>query len=276
MSQELTVTEIRTVEAQNFQRTFVPVLSQILNAAPIEVSAGVKRCCGKCYARSTKLLAPSELKTIQTDYDRHIRVAQKQNHEKVEQVRVAAIATLVQSQENLLVSEPRVVAEQLQSIVDAKTIREINQKVRATFKEVKAQHTKSFVANLTNAVKEATLSVGFEHIRVQETRTGMTRIVGTNQIGQNIIAEIDTNTQVDIHTELIGFTDGSCEKVMRKFDEELSLRGVTSKYKEQKTTYGIPRMPYAQRLVKSRPVRRRFLEDEETVVQVKQEERIQL
>ena len=276
MSQELTVTEVRTVEAQNFQREFAPVLSQILSAAPVEVSAGVKKCCGKCHAKSNKLLAPSELKMIQTDYDRHIADVQKQNYEKVEQVKIAAIATLVQSQENLLVSEPSVVSEQIQRIVDAKTIWEINQEVRSTFKEIKVQHTKTFVANLTDAVRESALSVGFEHITVQEPRVGMTRIVGTNQIGQNIIAEIETDKQVDIHTELVGYTDGSCEKIMRKFDEELSARGITTKHKELKPTYGIPRMQYAQTLAKPKPMRRRIFEDEATMAQEKPIERITL
>lgn len=276
MSQELTVTEVRTVEAQNFQREFAPVLSQILNAAPIEVSTGVKKCCGKCHAKSNTLLAPSELKVIQTDYDRHIAVAQKHYYGKVEQVKVAAIATLVQSQENLLVSEPSVVAEQIQRIVDAKSVREACQEVKSTFKEVKAQHTKTFVANLTKAVKVSAISVGFKYISVQEPQSGMTRIVGTNQTGQNIIAEIETDKQVDIHTELVGFTDGSCEKVMRKFDEELCTRGITTKQKEQKPTYGIPRMLYAQRLAKPKPMHRRVFEDEATAAQEKTIERITL
>lgn len=277
MSQEITYSEVRTVsEAQNFQREFAPVLSQILNAAPIEVSTGVKKCCGKCHAKSTILLAPSELKVIQTDYNRHIAVIQKHYYGKVEQVKVAAIATLVQSQENLLVSNPSVVAEQIQRIVDAKTFQEVNQEVKSTFKEIKAQHTKTFVANLANAVKESAISVGFKNVSVQEPRAGMTRIVGTNQIGQNIIAEIETAKQVDIHTELVSFMDGNCEKVMRKFDEELSARGITTKHKEQKPTYGIPRMPYAQRLTKPRPMRRRFFEDEAMVAQEKTAERVTL
>lgn len=276
MSQELTITEVRTVEAQNFQREFAPVLSKILNAAPIEVSAGVRKCCGKCHAKATNLQAPSELKVIQTDYDRHLAVAQKRHYGKVEQLKVAAIATLVQSQENLLISEPSVVAEQIQRIVDAKTFREVSQEVKSTFKEVKAQHTKAFVANLTKAVTASAISVGFKHVLVQEPRAGMTRIVGTNQIGQNIIAEIETAKHVDIHTELVGFMDGSCEKVMRKFDEELSARGITTKHKEQKPTYGIPRLPYAQRLAKPRPMRRRVFEDEAMVAQEKTVERITL
>ena len=50
MSQEINYTEIKTVNtADNYQREFAPIISQILNAAPAEVSAGVKKCCGLCH-----------------------------------------------------------------------------------------------------------------------------------------------------------------------------------------------------------------------------------
>ena len=92
------------------------------------------------------------------------------------------------------------------------------------------------------------------------------RIIATNSAGQNLISEIDTsNKQVDIRTELIGYTDGSCEHVIRAFDDELSVRGITTKVKEQKATKGVPQMPYTQKLVKSKKTVHRTFEDEQTI-----------
>ena len=80
-----------------------------------------------------------------------------------------------------------------------------------------------------------------------------------------IFVHVDTSTQVDIRTELIGYTDGSCEKVIRAFDNELSVRGITTKVKKQKATNGIPQMPYAQKLVKPRKIVQRTFDDEAAI-----------
>lgn len=91
---------------------------------------------------------------------------------------------------------------------------------------------------------------------------GMIRVVATNQTGQNLIAEIEIERQVDIRTELIGYTDGSCEKVIRAFDDEMISRGITTRKKEQKSTYGIPHLPYAKRILKPRVFQQRTFADE--------------
>lgn len=269
MSQGINYQRVATVqEANNFQRGMAPIIAQIMNSAPAEVMAGVKKCCKQKHTKSTLLLAPSEMKVIQADYLHHLTVTQQQKCGKVEQMKVAAIATLVKSQDNLLVAEPEKITGKVQRIVAAETVKEVTQEIKSAFKEVKAQHTKSFVANIANAVKEAAAAIGFKEVSVQEPCSGMVRIVATNSTGQNLLAEIETQKQVDIRTELVGYTDGSCEQVMRAFDEEMSIRGITTKHKEQKATHGIPRLPYAKRLLKPRVSRRSF-EDEATVQEEK-------
>ena len=263
MSQELNIQRVMTVsEAQNFQLQFGPIIADALCAAPVEVTSAVKKCCRKKRGKSKLLLAPSELKVIQTDYEHHLAVAKQQECDQVTQLKVAAISTLVRSQENLQVSEPVVVAKMLNHIVKADTVQEVEHDIKTAFKEIKAQHTQSFVANITCAIKESAVSVGFQEVSVQEPCAGLVRVVATNKTGQNLIAEVETAKQVDINTELVGYTDGSCERVMRVFDNELSRHGITTKYKEQKPTYGIPQLPYAKKLRKSATIQRRSFEDE--------------
>lgn len=266
MSQELYYTRVATVqETQQFQRNFGPIIAQVLNSAPIEVVTGVKKCCNKKRTKTNSVLAPTELTVIQTDFDKHIAVAQEQKHVAETQLKVAAIATLMKSQENLMVSSPSVVAESLQRIIDAPTVQETNKEIKAAFKEIKSQHTQSFASNVSVAVKESAIAVGFREVKVVQENLNLTRIVATNSSGQNLIAEIETGAQVDIRTELIGYTDGSCERVIRAFDDELSIRGITTKVKKQKATNGIPQMPYAQKLVKPRRIIPRTFDDESAV-----------
>lgn len=266
MSQELYYIRVATVrETQQFQRIFGPVIAQVLNSAPVEVVTGVKKCCKRKRAKTKSVLAPTELTVIQADFDKHIAVAQEQKQVAETQLKVAAIATLVKSQENLLVSSPSVVAESIQRIIDAPTVQETKKEITTVFKEIKSQHTQSFASNVSVAIKESAIAVGFREVKVVQENLNLTRIVATNSTGQNLIAEIDTSAQVDIRTELIGYTDGSCERVIRAFDNELSVRGITMKIKKQKATNGIPQMPFAQKLVKPRKIVPRTFADESAI-----------
>ena len=266
MSQELYYIRVATVrETQQFQRNFGPVIAQVLNSAPVEVVTGVKKCCKRKRAKTKSVLAPTELTVIQADFDKHIAVAQEQKQVAETKLKVAAIATLVKSQENLLVSSPSVVAESIQRIIDAPTVQEIKKEITTAFKEIKSQHTQSFVSNVSVAIKESAIAVGFREVKVVQENLNLTCIVATNSTGQNLIAEIDTSAQVDIRTELIGYTDGSCERVIRAFDNELSVRGITMKVKKQKATNGIPQMPFAQKLVKPRKIVQRIFADESAI-----------
>ena len=266
MSQELYQGRIATVrEAQNFQRNFAPIIAQVLNAAPAEVSMGVKKCCKKKRSKTDVLLAPTELNVIQVDFEEHKCVAQQQKQPADVQLKVAALSTLVASQDNLIISEPSVITQRIQRIVAAPTVKETHKEIKAAFKAIKADHRQSFVSNVETAVKESAIAVGFKEIQVAEQTSDLVRIVGTNSTGQNLVAEIDVQEQIDIRTELIGYTDGGCKDVMRAFDDEMVKRGITAHQKEQKATNGVPQMPFAKKLAKKRSVR--SFADEQTIVE---------
>lgn len=263
MSQIIHHVGVATVnESLNFQREFAPILSSIMNSAPIEITAAVKECSDMHYAASEVLLSPNKLKVIQTDFDKHLQQAQNQVAGHSEQLKIAAIATLVDHQENLLVSKPQLIAESIQNIVAAENETEVYQEVKLAFHEIKLQHTEAFIANITHAVEESAAAVGFKEVQVQMPSDQLVRVVATNTSGQNLIAEIANEKQVDIRTELIGFTDGSCDRVVRMFDNEMVSRGISTEYKEQKPTYGVPQIPYAQKLLKPSSNMHRSFEDE--------------
>lgn len=261
MSQEITYPTVMTVsEEVQFQRVFAPILVDILNTAPIEVKAGVKKCIKSRHSKSSKMLAPSELKVIQSDYENYTVEAKQQNIVKADQLKVAALATMVSSQDNLIMSNPSEVAAKIHHIVEATTVADVKREIASAFKEIKGQHSQMFVANLTEVVRGSAVEVGFNEVTVK-VDSGMVRVVGTNHIGQNLITEISTNDTTELRAELVGFSDGSCEKVMRSFENALASRGVTAKDKKQKATNGIPQMNYAKKLVKARRNQRTFSND---------------
>lgn len=268
MSQELYYQQVATVrKAQQFQRDFAPLLTQIINTAPVEVTTGVRNCCKRKHIKSESILAPTELNIIQTDFEKHLIASHEQAQTENTRLKIAAIATLAKSQENLMVTSSSVIAENIHRIVNAPTVKETNKEIRSAFREIKEQHTLAFSKNLSIAIKESAIAVGFRNVQISEEKNmKIIRIIATNSAGQNLISEIDTsNKQVDIRTELIGYTDGSCEHVIRAFDDELSVRGITTKVKEQKATKGVPQMPYTQKLVKSKKTVHRTFEDEQTI-----------
>lgn len=267
MSQNIDYTWVSEVqEAQNYQSQFGSLLAQGLNTAPVELAAGVKACCQHVHPVSKTMLAPTELKVIQTDFKAFKVAAQTQKEVGVMPMKVAAIATLVANQNNLQVSDQEVVVAAVQKIVEAGTVKEAETQIKTAFREIKAQHQQVFVSNVTTAVKESAVAVGFSKIDVQQPKEGMVRVVATNATGQNLIAEIDSAKQVDIRAELVGFNDGSCGKVMRAFDDEMVKRGIKTQSKVQKATNGVPQMPYAKAMTKARRRSRSFT-DEKTVGQ---------
>lgn len=262
MSQVINIEQVSTVqEANNFQREMGPVIAQVMCSAPIGVTAGVKKCGAKARSKSTAIMAPSKMDNIQKDFNRNLAVSRTFSNEKAEQLKVAALATLIQSQENILISKPEEIASGMQRIMDAGTIQEVSREITRTFQEIRKQHSHEFTKNVAIAVKDTAVSIGFETVAVQKPTPGMIRIVASNQSGQNLIAEIETGKKVDIRSELIGYTDGSCTKVMRAFDDGLVARGITMEHKEQKPTWGIPRLSYSKKIKAPRRAARFFAEE---------------
>ena len=121
MSQGLDYAQVVSIQAQNFQKEFGPIITQIMNTAPEEVVAGVLKCCAHKHKKTHFLLAPSELKAISAEFKQYqAKMVETMGEETG--MKVAAIATLMNSEPNLLVSEPEVITSKLQNIIAAETL----------------------------------------------------------------------------------------------------------------------------------------------------------
>ena len=267
MSQELFYrgAVIRVDPAMVYQRNLAPILARVLYSSPIEIAANVESCCKSKCEVGRHTLGSVEFNTMQVASDSKNVTEQSADLIQGLKLKVAAISTLVQSQESLVVSDSKVVGEKIQRIVEAKTVSETKAQIHDAFHEIKSQHKQVMVSSVTEAVKESSIAVGFNEVKVMSQEQDMVRVIATNKVGQNLIAEIDSKKQIDIRTELIGYTDGSCKRVINAFEEELSKRGVSSHGREQKATNGIPQMEYAKKLIKPKRTIRLFMDEESTI-----------
>lgn len=250
MSQELVYSRVNTVQqAARFSQQLVPVISEILKTAPVEVRQ-------KCTAMpvpvssSDMLLAPSELTHIQSEFEHNM--AALKGFENIVRLQVSALNTITSFQSQLTVSQPKVITAGLQALISATTVNGASKAVESLFAEIRHQHTGAFVSGLTSAISGAAATIGFSNVNIVEHSSNMVRIVAKNQDSQYLISEIEVGRSVDVHSELVGITDGSCVHKMRKFEEELAKRGVTVSEKKQKATHGIPQMPFSKKIQKNK------------------------
>lgn len=250
MSQHITYTRINTVQqnAAKFRQQLAPVISDILRTVPTEV----RRICtteATVAAASSMLLAPSELHIIQSNFEKNM--ASLKGIDSVSRLQASAISTIAGAQQQLAVSQPEIITAKFQGLTSATTVEGAKEAAKAVFAEIHRQHTGEFVRGLTEAITGSAVAIGFSNAKIQSA-PNMMRIVANNPVNQYLICEIEVGKTVDVQSELVGITDGSCSKLMQQFEAELSKRGVTASEKEQKPTHGVPQMPYAQRLIKAK------------------------
>lgn len=106
--------------------------------------------------------------------------------------------------------------------------KELKKNVTNLVSELQTQHTKIFVNELSDAVKNASCDVGFKNITVK-VKNSTPVILAVNETGQAIISEIriDDNTKlINLVSETTGIQDNSCDKIMQNFDVALKNYGI--------------------------------------------------
>lgn len=266
MSQELVYSRVNTVQqdAARFRQQMAPIISEILKTAPVEVR---QKCTVVPVSVSSPdmLLAPSELTHIQSEFERNMTVLKESDN--IVRLQASALNTIASVQSQLAVSKPEAITAGLQVLTSATTIESASKAVESVFAEIRHQHTDEFVSGLTTAISGSAAVIGFSNVNIVEHSSTMVRIVAKNHDSQYLVSEIEIGQSVDVHSELVGITDGFCAHTMRKFEEELTIRGVTVSEKEQKTTQGIPQMPFSKKIQKKKSMPNRVFdscEDTET------------
>jgi hypothetical protein len=108
------------------------------------------------------------------------------------------------------------------------------------------------VQSLVNAVNQASTKTGFGQAKVDNFQ-GKTRVIATNFNGQALVTEINTTDQVNIATEVIGVTDGSCNEILDRFEKALLEEGVVRDgTPERKFTGGVVDLDAAKDFIRSR------------------------
>lgn len=122
-------------------------------------------------------------------------------------------------------------------------------------------YTNVFISAATTAVVRASRDVAFANIKVFHPEVNLIRVVATDDTDRMLVSEININADngVSVTSELAGFHDGTCEKVMEDFNNALERHGVKPKKRETKGTKGCPKMSYLKKCLKKK---RRIFTDE--------------
>lgn len=258
MSQELTYSRVNTVQlnATIFREQMAPVLSEILKAAPVSAR---QKCAVSTPAVlvTDTVLAPSELTHIQTAFEQNM--AALKGTDNVVRLQASTLSTLSSVQTQLAVTQPYIIAAKLQELTSASTVADASKAVESVFAEIRLQHTGAFVSGLTSAITGSAAAIGFSEVKIMEN-SNMIRIVTKNKRSQYLVSEIEIGKTVDVKSEFVGISDGSCAQTMCKYEEELANRGVTFSAKEQKATLGVPQMPFSKKLLKNKSIPHRVFD----------------
>ena len=194
---------------------------------------------------SNKVLANSELRLQQPTIASQTQVQISQyGLSSVENAQVQAIATL--NNTGYVIADQQQVLQSVQQILTASSVQQVNAAKQQCTQVLEANNQQALVQSLTIACQNASLKSGFSQITTQN-RQGKTRIIAKNYTGQALVSEIDTSDQVQISTETVGISDGSCTEIIAKFEKALEEEGVIRQgIPDRKFTGGICELASSQ------------------------------
>lgn len=194
---------------------------------------------------SNKVLANSELRLQQSAIASQTQVQISQyGLSSVEAAQVQAIATLANT--GYVIADQQQVMQSVQQILTASSVQQVNAAKQRCTQVLEANNQQVLVQSLTIACQNASLTSGFSQITTQN-RQGKIRIIAKNYAGQALVSEIDTTHQVQISTETVGISDGSCTEIIAKFEKALEDEGVIRQgIPDRKFTGGICELAASQ------------------------------
>ncbi len=132
-----------------------------------------------------------------------------------------------------------VIEEKLQAVVKAPPMK-VREQVESLMNEVEKQHTAIFTKQIASVVCRASIDAGFKNVEI-EYHDALPQIVATDDMGRAVRSEInfDPETKVlDLVSETIGVSDGSCNRIMDKFSAALERHGLKSGASNRRWTGG--------------------------------------
>ena len=276
MSQENSYYQVQSVHAvkiPTYAEDVASMIQDLMRTTPSHLITNVQRI--QTFNKKTVshtsahiLQSPTNLKVLQKHFNQNFNVLKHDlSMQKDEVTALKAAALLTLQQENLKIENKAVVEQSIRELISAKTVKQTTERLSSAFAEIKNQHTGVFTNTLTSAIQLAGSNIGFTKVKSDIVSPGLTRIVATNPIGYNLISEIHTNKEkkVDIFSELVNITDGTCSSIMDNFCKQMELLGVIASQKERKPTGGIAQMPFAKNLQKQRSKNKREFINEQVI-----------
>lgn len=158
----------------------------------------------------------------------------------------AAVAKTISELSYQIVNKAAVEEKLVQLInADSKTFKKATE---VAMNEIQAQHSQVFISELQHIVAQASAEAGFKTVNVA-IKNSVPVITAVNDFGQGIVSEIrsDNKTKVlDLVSETIGITDGSCKDVIQQFSASLDKYGVKFSKLNRKWTGGNCWLPTAK------------------------------
>ena len=139
----------------------------------------------------------------------------------------------------LIISQPDKIKENILDLYES-DLSNIQKNVKKLFVEIEKQHSTVFRRELSEIVLKASVDSGFSNVEIKKIDLKPV-IVALDKEGRGIVSEIkidDKTKQIDIISETVGITDGTCTTIMKKFDDSLKKYGVKFSEIDKKFTGG--------------------------------------
>ena len=146
------------------------------------------------------------------------------------------------------VIDKAIFVEGIKTVVNAKDTKVLNSRMKSFMGTLEGMHTQVFSSNLAQACAKASVLVGFKQVEVKRV-DGNLNIIATNEIGQHINTEIsidDANNIVKARTEIIGMRNGTCDPIIKQFNQQLKRMGIKLGSEKTTSTDGDCQLPYSK------------------------------
>lgn len=219
---------------------------------------------------SAKIFSSVSLKNNFTNkYNENKKYAKTKGLSEAEASKIALIVSTEQTP--FMVKNPDSIAQQMESIDWNRPPLELNESLALMMSAIDTEHSSIFMDQLTIAVNEASVEIGFDKTRVIE-QSKCKRVIAENEKGHLLVTEISKNNtgEVDLVTETINIQDMTCSDVMDRFDRALEKRGIVSDKPDRKNTGRICELASGEKKTKRSSLRKTKEKQKKKWLKIKQ------
>jgi hypothetical protein len=193
-------------------------------------------------AHESNVYTTSELRLQREIVSQQVKIAVAQQQlSTLESAQVAALATCAATPYKIPATAQLDLC--VQQIYAAANIQQLQFAQQEFSRVLEVANQQVLTESLVAACSRASVKVGFDRVEVTVRNDGKTAVVATNFSGQSLNTEIDTADRVNIATEVDGFTDGSCDQILDRFEQALDEEGVIRDgTPKRKFTGGVPEL----------------------------------